>query len=452
MDSPIADEVKSDLKLNDQQHTAFDMMRQYIQDDNSNEVFILRGSAGTGKTTLMRSLTLYLGDMHKNFCLLAPTGRAANILSQNSNIRAKTLHSFLYTLSEVEKDDFVRMQFVPRTNYLSEATVLIVDESSMISDLPANNEVFFSVNSLLQDLISFYRSCADGSKLIFVGDTFQLPPINESSSAALDTEKLLKKYHINCTSYTLTEILRQKGESYILQNATLLRNFMEQKRNFEPILKFRNLYRPELAVSHFCKLFVPDNPMETVFLAYKNSTIHKLNRAIRKQMFDGSDQILVSNEQVVLSKTTYKNAYLTSSEIGKVISFDPNSVETVAEIQFAEAVFQFTTLSGEIIEFKSKFDLDFLMSDVNTDTPEKNKKLWADRKRNNVFFRESNNPKDDPYLSALKVKYGYAITAHKAQGGEWSNVFLYPEYPINENRLKWIYTSITRAKNEIYSF
>jgi hypothetical protein len=207
-----------------------------------------------------------------------------------------------------------------------------------------------------------------------------------------------------------------------------------------------------LAIANFCKLYDPEKPANAVFIAYKNSTVGKLNRMIRNQLYDNSDLILLNSEQVVLGKTTYKQTYLPSAESGKVISFNPDSLETIAEIKFAEATFQFTAVTGETIEFKSKFDLDYLLSDCNTDTPERYKMLWAERKRMNPFFRESNNPLDDPYLSSLKIKYGYAITAHKAQGGEWENVFLYPEFPSNENRLKWIYTAVTRAKCDLYSF
>lgn len=452
MDTLIAFEANEVIELNEQQQVALDAMIQFVLHENSVDAFILSGSAGTGKTTLLKEFTKYLERCDQDFYLLAPTGRAANIISHHSKVRAKTLHSFLYSLEEVEKDDIVRMQFIPRINSLPAAAILIVDESSLVSDVPTNNELFYSVNSLLNDLITFYNTSPKGTKLIFVGDLFQLPPVNENNSAALDAEILKKKYQISTISFNLSEVVRQKRGSYILQNAILLRNLMIQKKTYAPTLKYKNMYRPELAVAHFCKLFDPNDSANAVFLAYKNSTIEKLNNLIRKQLYDNPDQVLVNNEQVVLCKTTYKQAYLPSSEIGKVISFNPDSIEMVADIQFAEAVFQFITLSGETIEFKSKFDLDFLLSDSNIDSPERLRKLWADRKRNNVFFRDSSNPNDDPYLSAVKIRYGYAITTHKAQGGEWEHVFIYPEYPTNESRLKWIYTSLTRAKMELYSF
>lgn len=442
----------NEMKLNDQQESVFKALVDFISCDEKHEAFILNGYAGTGKTSLLKELAKYLELIYYNFYLLAPTGRAAKVLSKKTGKNAQTIHSFIYTLREIENGEVVKMEFVPRGIPLQTKSVIIIDEASMVSDLPVNNELFFSKNSVLHDLIVYFKSCPSGTKLIFVGDRFQLPPVNEDSSNSLDSIILADKFQISTISFELTEVVRQKSDSYIFQNAYLIRNLMSQKRNYFPLLKYKNMYRIDLAICNYCKLFDPYDSSKTIFIGWKNSAISKINRMIRNRIHNNPVDILSKEEQIILCRTAYKQYCIPSAEIGKIIDFDPNTIEIIADIKFAEAIFQFEILSGEVIEFKSKFDVDYLLSDNNSDSPERIKKLWADRKRKNKIFRESNNPNHDPYLSALKIKYGYAITAHKAQGGEWDHVFLYPEFPSDHNRMKWIYTSITRAKEDLYSY
>ena len=438
--------------LNAQQELALNALINFTSSDTNNEAFILSGSAGTGKTTLLKEYTRFLESIDFNYQLLTPTGRAAKVLSRKTERAARTLHSFLYRVIEKEHGGITKMEFIPRKLTPTIKTIIIIDESSMISNLPEDNDLFHSTNSILYELIALFKSCPLGSKLVFVGDIYQLPPINENVSLSLDGERLRNTYQISSISFELTEIVRQENGSYILTNATLLRNLMKQKKDSIPMLKYKNMYRIDLAVNNYCNLFDQNDSSKTIFIGWKNATIDKLNKVIRNQIHNNPGVILTNEEQIILCRTIYKQAYISSGEIGKVILFDPESIETIADTRFAESTLQFTTPNGEIIEFKTKVDIDFLLSDPDAESPERAKKLWANRKKNNKIFRESNNINDDPYLSALKIKYGYAITAHKAQGGEWDHVFLYPEFPKDENRLKWVYTSITRAKNELYSF
>lgn len=445
----------TDLVVNDnehQHHAALINMIDFAGSDNGNDVFILTGPAGTGKTSLILEFIKLLEKNNFDFCLLAPTGQAAKVLSKRTTHAARTLHSFVYVITEKEGDAGMRYEFVPRSNSLTKPCVFIVDEASMMSDLPANNDLFVSNNSLLHDFLEYYRKSPSGSKIVFVGDPFQLPPVNETNSGALSMEYLKKKYGIEATGFNLTKVLRQKKGSYILYNASILRNLIEQKIYHAPRLQYKQMYRAEIAVNQFCKEFDLEAPEKAVFLGWKNLTVDKLNRAIRNQIFSYPTEALRVSEQIIVGRSYYNKLYLPSGEVGKVIAFDPGTYERVADIQFAEATFQFELPDGEKISLTSKFDLDYLLNGHSDEEPDKIKNLWADRKRNNKFFRESNNPADDPYLSAIKIKYGYAITAHKAQGGEWRHVFLYPEFPKDENRLKWIYTAVTRASDELYSF
>jgi exodeoxyribonuclease-5 len=367
--------------------------------------------------------------------------------------RTRTIHSFLYTVVEKNLEDNFRLEFVMREISSVKPLILIIDEASMVSDMPANNELFLSQNSILHDLFFFLKSSPTGSKIIFVGDRCQLPPVNENNSGALSSPIIKAKYGLSAASFDLTEVVRQEKNSYVLQNAILLRNNISQNRTLAPPLKYKNLYKPELAVQKFCKLFDPKNVSATIFIAWKNATVDMLNNAIRNLLYGNPKEILCEGEQIILSRTYFKNnTYIPSGEIGKVVSFDPSSIERVADSHFANAVFEFPLSNDEKLEVEAKVDLQCFFPETSSNLTEKARKLYADRKRRNKKFRETNNPADDPYLSAMKARYGYAITAHKAQGSEWNYIFLYPESPFDESRLKWIYTAVTRAKNDLFSF
>jgi exodeoxyribonuclease-5 len=452
METTLMIPTDNELTLNDQQQAAMTAMKNCALSKEQPKVFILNGAAGTGKTTLLKSFADILDQVKMDYKLLAPTGRAAKVLAKSTSRKTSTLHSFIYVIEEKEIDRQIKFKFIPRENKLTKPCILIVDEASMVSDLPADNELFLSERSLLNDLLIFLDDSPEGSKILFVGDHYQLPPVNESVSIALSPELLNKKYGVKSQAYYLTKVLRQNRESYIYRNAQILRSLMDKNFRYAPKLSIKNMYRPDLAVQQFCKCFDLEDASKAIFLGWKNVTVSKLNQAIRKNLFKSNKEILFQNEQIVLHRTHYNQYYLPTGETGRVMSFNPNSIEVIEGSKFGEAVFQFEMPTGEKIEITRKFDLDFLLSDKNEESIEQNKKLFAHRMKNNKAFRDSKNPADDPYLSALKMKYGYAITTHKAQGGEWDHVFLYPEYPFDENRLRWIYTSITRAKHHLYSF
>jgi ATP-dependent exoDNAse (exonuclease V) alpha subunit len=439
------------LVLSEQQKTAFSKLISFTSDLDVRNAFILQGSAGTGKTRLLKEYTQYLELENITYQLLAPTGRATKILSDNTRRKAKTLHSFLYKVHETEKNGQHIYNLIPRKTPPTVRTIFIVDESSMIGDMPDDN-LFHSQNSILYELTELLKSSPNGSKIIFVGDSYQLPPINENTSSALDYSLMKNKYKIHCEQFELTEVLRQESNSKILSNATLLRNVIERNQNFIPKLKYKNMHKLHLAVQKYCQLYDPMNPLKTVFIGWKNEKVDLLNNAIRRQLQKNNQDILVEGEQILLNRSIYSKSYIPTGEFGKVVSFNPNNIEKVADTRFGEAVLRFIDYNGESITVEAKIDIDFLLSDPLADSVERNQKLYANRMKYNKRFRESKNRLDDPYLNALKIKYGYAITCHKSQGGEWDNVFIYPEFPNDKNRLKWIYTSITRAKSELYSF
>ena len=443
---------KSNHEFSQDQEKALEMLTEFTENEASSNAFILSGSAGTGKTSLLRAYIEQLEAKKIDYALLAPTGQAAKVLAKSTGRKTKTLHSFVYILEEEGEDKAIRLRFRPRQAEVIRRLVIIVDEASMVSDTPASNEVFISENSVLSDLVTYYRNCPEGSKLVFVGDSYQLPPVGEYESIALNSTLLKEKHELNAIGFQLNEILRHGKESYIMRNALMIRHLIENKQLYAPPLKFTEMYRDDLAIRHYCSLYEPEHAGQVIFLGWKNATVFKLNLAIRRQLFNQPSELLCEKEQIIVGQTYFGKHYFAAGEIGKVISFDSATIEQKAGKTYAEAEFQFAAADGEVIGFRSKFDVDYLLNKHPGNEHELRKNLWADRKKHNKLFRETENISDDPYLSALKIKYGYAITTHKAQGSEWEHVFLYPELPMDENRLKWLYTAVTRAKQELYSF
>lgn len=438
----------------DEQEKALEAIRSFLE-DRENDFFILDGAAGTGKTTLIKSITEMLSETKTDFSLLAPTGRAARVLAGKTKENVKTLHSYLYKLLEHKDEDghVIRIEFVPKMNTIENPVVLIVDEASMLSDVPSNSEMFISRTSVLHDLVALYKRCPNGSKLIFVGDNYQLPPVEDGDlSPALSPGYLVKNYGLSGITQKLTQVFRQKANSYILQNAQMLRLAIDKGNVYFNNLKYKNLYRTELAIKQFAKLYDPAYPSRVIFLGWKNRVIQKLNNAIRAELYGINIYPLVSQEQIILNRSYFGDQFIPTGEMGKIVKYYPERTEKIANTIFGEARFQFILPTDEATEFDAKFYLDYLQTNDISEDPEKTKSLWADRYRKNKTFRESQNAADDPYLSALKIRYGYAITTHKAQGGEWDNVLLYPEFPFDKNRLKWIYTAVTRGRKEVYSF
>jgi exodeoxyribonuclease V len=432
-----------------------DAIRKFIYEESEQDFFILDGAAGTGKTTLVKSVTDLLRDKKTAFTLLAPTGRAASVLAAKTEQNVRTLHSFLYRLLEHKDKDgqVIRIEFIPKNRYPDLPVILIIDESSMISDVPSANDLFVSKTSVLGDLIRFYGNCPQGSKLIFVGDNYQLPPVEDDDlSPALSPGYLAKFYQLKGKLHKLTQVFRQQRDSYILQNALMLRLAMDKGNTYFNNLRYKNLYRIELAISQFVKLYDHNDNSKVIFLGWKNRVVQKLNRAIRSQLYGNPQEPLVAGEQIILNRSYFGEDLIPTGETATVLQYYPERLTKVAGTIFGEARFRFTLPSGRTTEIDAKFYYEYLLADDLAEDPEKTKLLWADRYRRNPTFRETQNKSDDPYLSALKIRYGYAITTHKAQGGEWDKVILYPEFPFDKNRLKWIYTAVTRGREEVFSY
>ncbi len=436
--------------LSQEQQMVMDSLGAFC-DNPELDFFVLNGSAGTGKTTTLRALTEYLRNNSITFELLAPTGRSAKILSSKTGVIAKTLHSYLYyPIERIDnKSKLISIEFVPKDETIDEKTVYIVDESSLVSDRTNNSPEFYSKKSLLSDLIQHYRKSPENSKLIFVGDTYQLPPINEKYSPALSPDYLKTKYGLKGQQAVLKKIYRQKDSSYILSNANLIKYAIDNNNMHHSRLRHKKLYNERLAVDYYTSLFDEDDHDNIVCLAWTNETVRHLNSKIRASLFNNPNYCLVPGERIIMNRTHFTDPYFPNGETGTLIEFYPETIEEVSDFRFADGLFEFEKLDGQKMQVQKKFNMDYLLQGLPEDNSRKVHNLWHHRYRYNKTFRETKNKKDDPYLNALDIRYGYVMTTHKAQGGEWDQVILHSETPHNSDRLQWLYTAVTRAKEEL---
>ena len=414
------------------------------------DTFILSGAAGTGKTSILKAIVDYLDTNKTDRILLAPTGRAAKILSEKTEKTTGTIHSHIYLVNEVKDDDgtVLYIEFVKRNNIADAPTVYIIDEASMIGDILNNSDFFTARESLLKDLITYIKEGNKNNKIIFIGDPYQLPPIKSSFSPALDENYLTENFNLKTTAFELTEVMRQEENSYILENATILRKRIIGNLTDDRI-KIESLENERGAIDKYCNDIISGKADESIFLAWKNVSINNLNRQIRHRLNYSSDPLIVG-ERLVINQTNYTGYYLPS---GTIVIIDQiiGATEYIAEHEFLTVRLKMAD-TDKVINYDFKIDLLSLTSEKGFLDATLTKKLWHARFKLNKELQKTKDARVDEYLSALKTRYAYAITTHKAQGGEWNNVYLYPEIPFGSGRLKWLYTSITRAKQHLYSF
>ncbi|MBK9639539.1 MAG: AAA family ATPase [Bacteroidetes bacterium] len=280
------------------QLNALQLMEKFIQGTESEDVFILRGSAGTGKTTLTQALSAWLSDLSVPCYLAAPTGRAAKIISSKTGRIAKTIHSLIYIPEQGANGISVVLK--RKMNPNQKACVFIIDEASMISDLAGGNDKFIASKSLLDDLISYVKEGNKESKIIFIGDRFQLPPIHSTFSPALDPEYLRKKHKLKVAFTELTEVVRHQQDSYILKNACNLRSHMEGKYNFYG-LELPRLSNSTQALQTFQQYEIENKHDQVALIAFTNRDVNWFNSAYRILKYK-KPNILMPGDSVFLNQ------------------------------------------------------------------------------------------------------------------------------------------------------
>ena len=438
------------------QASFFVKMDDFFQKPSEDKpVFILKGYAGTGKTSLLSAVVKILPSLNLRPLLLAPTGRAAKVMSTYSGRSAFTIHKIIYK----PKGDVGTLGggFTLQKNYFKD-TLFVVDESSMLADDGGMS------GNLLWDLIT-YTFSGVGNRLLFVGDTAQLPPVGSQYSPALDAEYLLRHYRLDADQIELVEVMRQKLESGILFNATSLRHELGadqatikiQTHLFKDIFKMTS-EKLEDGLRYAYSKYGTEN---TCIITRSNKSAVQYNGYIRRTIHFYEDEIC-SGDLLMIVKNNY--TYMAESE---KVNFLANGdlVEVMKIRNFEERYgLRYATLELRLLDyaeepyFEAKVILDTLYSSGPSLTREQYRSLYdqvsedyadlANKTERMEYIRK------DPYLNALQVKFAYAITCHKAQGGQWKAVFIDQGYLVEEQVdkefVRWLYTAVTRASEELY--
>ena len=434
----------------------------FVKTDEPRSLFVLSGYAGTGKTTIISALVNILPALKLNSVLLAPTGRAAKILSNYSKKQTLTIHKKIYRKKVVGewKGTF------ELTANLHTHTIFIIDEASMISNSGglSGAGVFGNV-SLLEDLLNYvYQGI--GCRLIFIGDSAQLPPIGLSISPALDKEYLQRNYDLQISYIELKDIVRQKKESGILNNATSLRGLLKNKGTLKPAFslnEFTDIVRMsggelEEALTESYSNYGAEG---TLVICRSNKRANIYNQQIRARIKWQEDEISAGDLMMVV-----KNNYFwleDNSKVGFIANGDIIEIMKVKGIKelygfrFADVTIRLADYPEEPL-LETKILLDTIMSESPALTQPENKKLHESVLEDYMYIPDKrkrlNELKKDPYFNALQVKFAYAVTCHKAQGGQWPSVFVDQGYitdeMLNTEFIRWLYTAVSRATDKLY--
>lgn len=479
------------INLTNDQRSTLEKLVVFLDSDDS--IFILQGYAGSGKTTLLKGVIDYLKNQGKQFDVMAPTGRASKILRDKTGY-GQTIHRTIYNFEELKtiqnrenQEDHSFQYIFPIRQNGNVGRVLIIDEASMISSRESKNELFtFGTDILLNDLLTYSGVPNSSNKIIFVGDPAQLPPVGDNSSKAL-TPEYFEGLNIKTQSVSLKEVMRQQNNT-ILKNAAKIRTVLETEIRNELSLDYDNTCfikaQSNDIVSQYAEQFPVPELGQGVIIAFSNAQCLQYNRAIRKEILPGNDTI-ATGDLLIFNQNNYHtySVDLMNGEMAKVMAVD-TEVTQRKNIPVYETIngkrtkkhitLDFRKISLRIERYSEEIEcliIDSLLNSPNRDlTVSEMKALYIDfiirfqeeqKKREkegievySVYSEEFNDElKADPYFNALRVKYGYAITCHKAQGGEWNTVFVdyYGRTSLEKEPLRWSYTATTRAIEKCYA-
>lgn len=475
--------------LTNGQNKLIEELEVFLSDESS--CFLLKGYAGTGKTFMMKGLTDYLAGNNRTFKISAPTGRAAKVISQKTKHKAYTIHKSIYSgkdlkefkTKDVDGTETYKFYYELKNNEDPVNTVYIVDESSMISNVYSEGEFFrFGSGFLLNDFIQYINidNNDHNKKIIFIGDNAQLPPVNMNFSPALEAKYLNEVCNVIAKEYELTEVVRQKTESGVLFNATKIRqaikansfSSLDIQTQFPDINKTKH---EELLEKYLlaCNHKIDD---ETIIIAYSNNSVKEYNEFVRNHFFP-NQQFLTSGDKVILvsNNYNYQEIELLNGDFGKIIEVSPENeqrtiklknknkegkvVEKDVHLSFRNVVIVFIDNDQIKHNIQCKIVENLLYSNTRDLSSDELKAIYIDFKiRNDKLKPGTKEFKDalrsDKYFNALRIKFGYAVTCHKAQGGEWKNTFLNCKTSMgycNSSYFRWLYTGITRASENLFT-
>jgi len=428
-----------------QAHTLY-LLEEFVSPDCVADAFILRGAAGTGKTSLMKALVDFLHQQQTPFYLTAPTGRAAKVLSHKTQVAAHTLHHTLYVPSpqKTDSDDervYMRLREVETTPY----SIFIVDEASMLSDENDHEGMFCTPNSPLHDLVRYAKACNPRNKLIFVGDAYQLKPIH-GESVALEASYLRQMYRLDVQVAELNEVKRQTEGSRVLNLATDIREGFQAGKALGKLPLFE-LYNVTAALAYYCKKYCPQQLDRVVMIANSHQNVNWFNTKVRESLrLTGT--IAVGDLVMINENATVEGRQLVNGDMALVTEI--GETRRVAELMFTKVTLQLHDFQGATYQVAHWVLLDALRSEKGLIASEDLRSLVADRMKHNAVFRKDPYPWNDEFVGALRLRYGHALTCHKAQGGEWDEVILHPWMRPNDHR--YAYTAITRARQQVLTW
>jgi exodeoxyribonuclease-5 len=428
-----------------QQKRALLAMSEFIKETNEDDFYIMCGAAGTGKTSITTALISHLNTNAINYKIAAPTGRAARILGRKSKTLNSTIHSLIYNTKPNPETGEIRFEL--KENSIKDFTVYIIDEASMISSTiqKETGSLFLAKDSLLSDLIRFIKNGNSSNKVILLGDKNQLPPINENDSKALCENYLKTKFNLKGGSHLLTEVKRQEDGSYILKNAISIREGIESNAQKVLIQGAEKKYVSQ-ASTDYVKEYM-DNGYESVISIGATHKMNKMfNNVVREKIYGSNSKIIENNDLLLITKTWRRNDFqLYSGDHVTILEVNNNDTEVVAGLHFVPVKLSSKSLQGDIEIIEDYILLESILNPEGLKVDEENR-LRHERFTKNKIYRETGNASDDRYVGAIRASYGHSITCNKAQGGEWDKVFLNSfHFP----SLKYQYTAVTRAKNEL---
>ncbi len=442
------------------QLVVLEQLSQFVFSDTSNSLYLLKGFAGTGKTSIIGTLVTHLWETKRSAVLMAPTGRAAKVISNYSNKEAFTIHKKIY-FPKKEKGGGVKFVMQPNKH---RNTIFIVDEASMIPDIPADSKLFEN-GSLLDDLMQYVYS-GHKCKLLLIGDKAQLPPVKSDLSPALNSTILSMNYNKEVIGIELDEVVRQGHDSGILENATKLREVLEHEfydsfqfnlNGFEDIVRLIDGHEIMDAINDS---YSQNGHEETAIIVRSNKRANLYNQQIRSRILFNENELSVGDFLMVV-----KNNYFwikPTSEAGFIANGDIIQVLEIFSITELYG-FRFAEVKVKMVDYPRMrpFETVLLLDTIEAESPslsyEDGNRLYQEVQKDyedeTSNYRKFLKIKGNKHFNALQVKFSYAITCHKSQGGQWHTIFVEQPYlpnGIDRDYLRWLYTAVTRAKEKLY--
>ncbi|SFU42646.1 exodeoxyribonuclease-5 [Pustulibacterium marinum] len=442
------------------QEVVLQKLSEFLLSKDKERVFLLKGYAGTGKTTIIANTVKNLWQAKLKAVLLAPTGRAAKVITSYSNTTAFTIHKKIY-FPKKQQNGGVAFTLQPNKH---RNTVFIVDEASMIPDINTDSKLFEN-GSLLDDLMQYVYS-GHQCKLLLIGDTAQLPPVNLTVSPALDENTISNHYNKDVTTLEMDEVMRQAEDSGILFNATNIReqlsaayaeDFQFHIKGFSDIIRLVDGYEIQEAID---EAYGRVGKEETALIVRSNKRANLYNQQIRtKILFNENeltpgDYVMVVKNNYFWIKATTEAGFIANGDILEVLEIF--AIKELYGFRFAEVKVQMVDYPN-MKPFETVLLLDTIMAESPSLSYDESNRLYQEVMKD--YEGESSNykkflkVKSNPFFNALQVKFSYAITCHKSQGGQWNTVFIEQPYlpdGVNIDYLRWLYTAVTRAKERLY--